>query len=615
MILEQVLLDTKYESKFKEIKEHSKELFKKDVVHHKYYTLHGEDHSLAIISKLDKLVDGINLGTNLTKSEIFYLLASVYLHDVGMLTSYPEDEERAKTISTQKRKPFTKEDMIRDEHHIRSERYITEHESDLRLDHVESECVKLICKGHRVIDITNESYNDRLVGDNRIRVRLLAALLRFSDELDISYQRAPKKLMDILKENMPDYSRLQWLKHYYTSGVGISVRDSNGKRETIIEIQTQYPNHERGQKITDELIFKPIEESLGSVDRIFLEYGLDITLNPPEIYFKENLDEIPEQIYDKFLGQRFKASMEIPQRKGFVGRDSERTELLGMLDKNIIIIEGIAGIGKTYTASKFADEIKNKFDVHWYGELSEVSTISSVMLKLAVFLNDCGKPRMYNSIDKFGYDIDVLMNILKDELNKNTFAIFFDNYQKAENELNTLMEQLLRIKSSKIILITRKDPTFYNIVDEKENLIAKIRIDPWKCEDTKEMCISRGIETLEDVTLKEIQNKTKYPIIRFDNINIVKVEANNHAEIFHPFVGYKKIAKNESSLKKIMWNLQQTNVEIDIDESTIMGVERNSALMILGYLYKVKFIDFKETTQNHLSIWLTDEGENIKLSN
>ena len=129
------------------------------------------------------------------------------------------------------------------------------------------------------------------------------------------------------------------------------------------------------------------------------------------------------------------------------------------------------------------------------------------------------------------------------------------------------------------------------------------------------MCISRGIETLEDVTLKEIQNKTKYPIIRFDNINIVKVEANNHAEIFHPFVGYKKIAKNESSLKKIMWNLQQTNVEIDIDESTIMGVERNSALMILGYLYKVKFIDFKETTQNHLSIWLTDEGENIKLSN
>ena len=55
--------------------------------------------------------------------------------------------------------------------------------------------------------------------------------------------------------------------------------------------------------------------------------------------------------------------------------------------------------------------------------------------------------------------------------------------------------------------------------------------------------------------------------------------------------------------------------QMNIDESTIMGVERNSALMILGYLYKVKFIDFKETTQNHLSIWLTDEGENIKLSN
>jgi len=52
--------------------------------------------------------------------------------------------------------------------------------------------------------------------------------------------------------------------------------------------------------------------------------------------------------------------MEIPQTKSFVGRNSELLELLDMLDRNIIIIEGIAGIGKTYVASKFAEEIKKK---------------------------------------------------------------------------------------------------------------------------------------------------------------------------------------------------------------------------------------------------------------
>lgn len=276
MNLEQTLLDTEYKLKLDDIIKHSKILFKKDVLLHKYYTLHGNDHSRAIISKLDRLVDGISPNNNLTKAEIFYLLASVYLHDVGMLIPYPEDEERVKANIMQKKKPFTKEDLIRDEHNIRSGKYIIDHETDLKLDHVESECVKLICEGHRLVYLTTDNYNDRLVDDERIRVRLLAALLRFSDELDISYKRAPKVLMDIFKGDMPDFSKLHWLKHYYTSGVGISVRESNSNRKTVIEIQTQYPDRERGRKITEELIFKPIEDSLRIVDRILLQHGLDI---------------------------------------------------------------------------------------------------------------------------------------------------------------------------------------------------------------------------------------------------------------------------------------------------------------------------------------------------
>ena len=508
MNLEQALSGTKYETKLNTIKKHSETFFKKDTFHHIYYTLHGTDHSKAIISKLDKLVDGINSGSELTKPEIFYLLASVYLHDVGMLCSYPEDEDRAKKISVQKKKPFTKEDLIRDEHHFRSGKYIVEKEEVLGLDHVESECVKLICEGHRVVILDTENYNDRLVGDERIRIKLLAALLRFSDELDISYQRAPKELMELLMEYMPDYSRLQWLKHYYTNGVGISVQQSNGIRKTTIEIQTQYPDRERGRKITQELIFKPIEKSLNSVDRIMLVYGLNIILTPPETFFKEKLDKIPEHIYDKYLGQQFKVSLQIPQTKSFVGRNSDLRKLSNILDENIIIIEGIAGIGKTYVASKFAEEIKDKFDVHWYGEVSEASSISSVMGNLALFLKDNGKSRLFNSIENFGYnDNDVLVTILKEELINNKFAIFFDNYHKADDELNALMKRLLYIESSKIILITREELTFYNVVDVEEKRVAKIKIDSWDNKDTQEMFRIRGIETTEETTLREIHDR------------------------------------------------------------------------------------------------------------
>jgi len=508
MDLEAALTGTPYKSRLDVIKQHSEDVWKKGTFHHTYYTLHGMDHSRAVISILNKLVDGIDTDKHhLTNPEIFYLLASVYLHDVGMLIPRPDDVDRAKEISARKKRPYTKEDLIRDEHHLRSGKYVTEHAGDLNLDHVESECVKLICEGHRVVKLDTEEYNDRLVGNERIRVRLLTALLRFSDELDISYQRAPKKLMALLEEDMPDYSRLQWLKHYYTSGVGISVQQSNGMRKTIIEIQTQYPDRERGRKITEELIVKPIGKSRSSVNEILLEYGLNIKLNLPEIYFNENLDEIPERVYDKYLGQKLKVSMEIPRIKSFVGRNSELLALLSLLDKNIIIIEGIAGIGKTYVAARFADEIKDEYNVHWYGDLSEVSTLSSVMQKLAVFLKDNGRPRLLNSIENFGYDIDVLLTILKDELVTNRFAIFFDNYHKAEDELDILMKQLLCIESSKIILITREEPAFYNVVDERENRIAKIKIDPWGYEDTQDMFRLRGIRTADDITLREIHDR------------------------------------------------------------------------------------------------------------
>ena len=52
--------------------------------------------------------------------------------------------------------------------------------------------------------------------------------------------------------------------------------------------------------------WKPIEKSFESVDRILLEYGLNISLSPPRIDFNESLEKIPEHIYDKYLGEKFK---------------------------------------------------------------------------------------------------------------------------------------------------------------------------------------------------------------------------------------------------------------------------------------------------------------------
>ena len=108
-----------------------------------------------------------------------------------------------------------------------------------------------------------------------------------------------------------------------------------------------------------------------------------------------------------------------------------------------------------------------------------------------------------------------------------------------------------------------------------------------------------------------VQNMTTYPTIRIDQVNIEREKAGNCADVFHPFVGCKTITKDDDSLKKIMKDLSIRDIEINIDESTVMGIERDTAFMTLGFLYKKEFIDFKETAPNNLKVGLTDIGQII----
>jgi len=86
------------------IEQEAEKLWKKGEFYHVYYTLHGLDHSNYVIQILEKLIDGLNPEDKLNKTEIFCLLSAAYLHDVGMLCKYPDDNERVTQISKSKKK-------------------------------------------------------------------------------------------------------------------------------------------------------------------------------------------------------------------------------------------------------------------------------------------------------------------------------------------------------------------------------------------------------------------------------------------------------------------------------------------------------------------------------
>jgi hypothetical protein len=277
------------------IEKKTKEIWEKGEVNHTFFTLHGMKHSNAVIAILDRLVVGLNHEDQLNEIEKFCLLSAAYLHDVGMQHKYADDEKKIGSISISKNKPYTIQDKIRDEHHLRSGHYIIKNREILGLDKKEVVIVRLISEGHRKEDLYSNVYDDQVIGLTRIRVRLLSALLRLADELDIDYRRAPETLYEMLKIYMPDYSKIQWLKHHYVSGIIIEQTTKDGKRALSILINSQYPEEEKGKEISKILILSPIQEKIEELEKIFLRCGLEFDLKD-KFTLDVNLEKIPDHL-------------------------------------------------------------------------------------------------------------------------------------------------------------------------------------------------------------------------------------------------------------------------------------------------------------------------------
>ncbi len=292
-------LNGQYAIKLGLIENTTKELWVKDTWYGTDYTLHGIEHSIAVINKLDQLVVGLGPKDKLTEIEIFCLLSAAYLHDVGMLIPYQDDQEKVKSIQLSIDASYTHQDLIRADHHLRSGSYIKEHYKALGIDHVESECIRLISEGHRKVDLFSPIYEDTPISSETIRVRLLSALLRIADELDIDYRRAPENVYQILTKDMqmPSFSRLQWLRHHYTNGVIIDPHKSGDKKARLITIHTRYPTINEGKQLTEDLIIKPIKPKIKELEKIFLDHGLKFELKY-ELKVDKDEKEIPKELYD-----------------------------------------------------------------------------------------------------------------------------------------------------------------------------------------------------------------------------------------------------------------------------------------------------------------------------
>jgi len=258
---------------------------------HRYYTDHSVSHSERIIGILNNLTKGTENSVRLLSiTEVYILLAGAYLHDVGM-----QDERFANghLEEIRDRHHELTGELIRNNHFKRVGRTLP-----LGLEGVPVDIVNIIAsvaEAHRRIDLSQGKYEEYIYGAETIRPRLLAALLRLADELDIDHRRVHLELLDLM--NVPTKSSFFWYLCYYVSGVRI--------QDGFITVSYRFPaGCEHYPNIIIPLVHSKIEDEFADLREILWQGGIRVVVgNPTRVRYIQGFEHMPDEVQEFALEQ------------------------------------------------------------------------------------------------------------------------------------------------------------------------------------------------------------------------------------------------------------------------------------------------------------------------
>lgn len=168
------------------------------------YTDHSEFHVLNVINFCNILIGQKHIE-DMNADEIYVLLMSCYLHDIGMAITEKDYEEFKDQLGAEEyfRKYPDRDvpDFVRDRHHEFSGLFIHKYAQMLDIPSKEHEfAIVQVARGHRRTDLFDpEEYPSVLEvpSGNEVELPYLAALIRLADEIDVVTDRNPKLLYDI----------------------------------------------------------------------------------------------------------------------------------------------------------------------------------------------------------------------------------------------------------------------------------------------------------------------------------------------------------------------------------------------------------------------------------
>ena len=435
-----------------------------------WFTNHDVLHSKEIIHLLGQILSPIeNTPASLTEHELFILLASAYLHDIGM------QYLKVENISVDKLNSDEYE-IIRKRHAEESYNIILKsvqeslYRDDFHPPEIEEEYLPVIAwvsKGHATefFEETLQHFrgNPATPLNRPVRGELLASLLLIADELDLQSKRV--KFPETAKFNLSDFSYVHWFKHHYVDFVEIKNGD--------ISLTLKFPvNADEYKELIKELIETKLKVQIDKVNPrlrketsglLHLNNVVNIQIKTDDTGTKRALPNGALKELKKMLKKEAPEKSVTHQKEDiihrnipkptsiFTGRKNELCRFKEVFERsNLISIEGLGGIGKTEFAAQCIELYLQQNNVIWF---------------------DCSPDSKLDSlIDSCGYS-DLLKGESKTELAKysgfaglierDKLVVFLDNFQDVMDDsfkkYFTFSER--RLRNAKFVLIAREHPS------------------------------------------------------------------------------------------------------------------------------------------------------------
>ena len=461
--------------KYEEIKKACEVLW--DDVKLPWFTDHSPTHSARLVSYLNQILEPLE-GTPhaLTMQECFVILASCYLHDIGMQDLRCGE----KTIESLTFEDF---DHIRKEHAQRSYELIKAgvlrpngtDSVDLRIEGKEewSRTLMRVCKAHstRYFEEMVQLFDTNPVEINNTQVRgqFLCALLMLADELDLAQARVGMEDAKLFK--LSPESQVHWYTHYYTE----TSRVENQK--IIVKFRLPSSVDPYAHLLINRVKTK-LAGQLEKCNPIFSQATggvLNVLLPNPK--WQADVEElkkpIPAEVVELLLAESSPKEPEAPTINSFTppvpsplfsGREEERETLAELISNDsasrVSMIVGIGGTGKTQLVAKCMSEQKHypSKSVFWF-DISQQHTADDIAIALGY--DEMLKSNKMPPKQKGVYISSAIEN--------SGALIVIDNaHEIADPALDAMIEHAVsHLQNSRIILIGKSRTPLINRLEPK----------------------------------------------------------------------------------------------------------------------------------------------------